>query len=103
VLGPIEVGTGAKIGSGSVVVKPVPPGATVVGVPGRVVKINGVTCWRQPDLRHERLPDVVVETLNRLNDRIEALETRLRHVEEIREGREDLPTALEKEKIETWM
>ncbi len=38
VLGPIEVGEGARIGSNAVVVKDVPPGATVVGVPGRVVE-----------------------------------------------------------------
>ena len=36
VLGAIEIGDGARVGSGSVVVKPVPAGATVVGVPGRV-------------------------------------------------------------------
>jgi len=37
VLGPFTVGEGARIGSNAVVVKEVPPGATVVGVPGRVV------------------------------------------------------------------
>ena len=41
VLGPIFVGDGAKIGSNAVVVKEVPPGATVVGVPGRVVEGDG--------------------------------------------------------------
>lgn len=96
VLGPIEIGDGAKIGSGSVVVKPVPPGATVVGVPGRVVKINGMACWRQPDLHHERLPDVVVETLTRLTTRIEALEARLRRVESA-PGEDISQAGLEKE------
>src|SRR4051812_28545571 len=38
ILGPIVVGHGAKIGSNAVVVKNVPPGATVVGIPGRVVE-----------------------------------------------------------------
>jgi serine O-acetyltransferase len=37
VLGPIIIGEGARVGSNSVVVKDVPPGATVVGIPGRVV------------------------------------------------------------------
>lgn len=37
VLGPIEVGEGVRIGSNAVVVKDVPPGATVVGVPGRLI------------------------------------------------------------------
>jgi serine O-acetyltransferase len=38
ILGPFVVGDGAKVGSNSVVVKPVPPGATVVGIPARVVE-----------------------------------------------------------------
>ena len=38
VLGPIEIGSGARIGSNAVVVKPVPPGTTVIGVPGRMVE-----------------------------------------------------------------
>ncbi|WP_166263716.1 serine O-acetyltransferase [Marinobacter caseinilyticus] len=37
ILGPFEVGEGAKIGSNSVVTKAVPAGATVVGIPGRVI------------------------------------------------------------------
>jgi serine O-acetyltransferase len=37
ILGPIEVGAGAKIGSNAVVVRDVPPGATAVGIPARVV------------------------------------------------------------------
>ncbi len=43
ILGPFTVGAGAKIGSNSVVVKAVPPGATVVGIPARIVEgIEGV-------------------------------------------------------------
>jgi len=37
VLGNIEIGRGAKIGAGSVVLKDVPPCATVAGVPARIV------------------------------------------------------------------
>lgn len=37
VLGPINIGNGARIGSNSVVMKDVPDGATVVGIPGRIV------------------------------------------------------------------
>ena len=46
VLGPIFVGDGAKIGSNAVVVKEVPAGATVVGVPGRVVEGDGANAER---------------------------------------------------------
>lgn len=38
VLGPLNVGEGARIGSNAVVVKDVPAGATVVGIPGRIVQ-----------------------------------------------------------------
>jgi serine O-acetyltransferase len=48
ILGPITVGAGAKIGSNSVVLKDVPPGSTVVGIPGRVVST------RQDDGKHEK-------------------------------------------------
>ncbi|MGC9394545.1 MAG: serine O-acetyltransferase [Anaerolineae bacterium] len=81
VLGPIEVGYNAQIGSGSVVVKPVPACATVVGVPGRVVKIDGVSCRFKPDLHHEQLPDMMVDTVDHLTQRIAALEARLSDLE----------------------
>ena len=37
VLGPIRIGAGAEIGANAVVVRDVPPGAVVVGIPGRIV------------------------------------------------------------------
>ncbi|MCH5158080.1 MAG: serine O-acetyltransferase [Clostridiales bacterium] len=41
VLGPFTVGKGAIIGAGSIVLAEVPPKSTVVGVPGRIVKLSG--------------------------------------------------------------
>ena len=75
-LGPINIGEGAKIGAGSVVINDVPNGATVVGVPGRTIlpqankKISGV------ELDHNKLPDPVIEVLHRLEQRIEDLENK---------------------------
>jgi len=40
VLGNVEIGQGVKVGAGSVVLRPVPPGATVVGVPARSIEGN---------------------------------------------------------------
>ncbi len=40
ILGPITIGKGTKIGANAVVLKDVPPYATVVGIPGKVIKIN---------------------------------------------------------------
>jgi serine O-acetyltransferase len=82
VLGDITVGPGAKVGSGSVVVEPVPAGATVVGIPGRVVRVNGRSPTRRRGelLDHGYLPDPVVETLRCLVDRVELLEGQLRRM-----------------------
>jgi len=74
VLGNITIGDNAKIGSGAVVVKPVPPCATVVGVPGRVVAPKSQAEPPRLDLDHGRLPDPVVEALRNLEARLEVLE-----------------------------
>ncbi len=80
VLGAISVGDGAKIGSGSVVVKPVPPRATVVGIPGRVVEDR-----HRPlvDLEHGKLPDPVAEAIRLVLREQEKLEERLQRVESL--------------------
>jgi serine O-acetyltransferase len=41
ILGPLQVGNGAKVGSNAVVVKDVPPGATAVGIPARILDDAG--------------------------------------------------------------
>lgn len=69
VLGPFTVGKNAKIGAGSIVLDEVPANATVVGVPGRVVKLNGV---RVDDL-DQCLPDPVADEIKRLSDKIDKL------------------------------
>ncbi len=82
VLGNIYVGDGSKVGSGSVVIESVPAGSTVIGVPGRVVRINGRRLDGRPRdvLDHGRLPDPVVETLRCLVDRVELLEGQVREL-----------------------
>ncbi len=69
ILGPFTVGKNAKIGAGSIVLKEVPPNATVVGVPGRVVKLNGV---RVDDL-DQTLPDPIMDEISKLNAKIDEL------------------------------
>ncbi|MBR6528464.1 MAG: serine O-acetyltransferase [Firmicutes bacterium] len=78
VLGPFKVGDDSKIGSGSVVLKEVPPHCTVVGIPGTIVKRNGLT---PTDLNQVDLPDPVAVELECLRRRIVTLENRLREAE----------------------
>ncbi len=77
-LGAITIGDGARIGSGSVVVKSVPPGATVVGIPGRVVEDRHKPLT---DLEHGKLPDPVAEAIKLVLKEQERLEERLKRLE----------------------
>ena len=83
VLGNIAIGDGARIGSGSVVVKAVPAGATVVGVPARVV--HSPTDRRSrfaAVLDHANLPDPVTDMLRALAAQNDRLRHRIEHLEE---------------------
>jgi len=81
VLGAITLGDGARIGSGSVVVKSVPSGATVVGVPGRIVE--SLTPEKEVlDFEHGNLPDplsdlmrMILQLHSKLEERVKRLET----------------------------
>ena len=80
VLGAISVGDGARIGSGSVVVKPVPAGATVVGVPGRVVE--SLTPEKEDlDFEHGNLPDPLSDIMKMLLQLHSKLEERVKRLE----------------------
>lgn len=79
ILGSFKIGDNVKIGAGSVVNKPVPDDCTVVGVPGRIVVHQGVQV--KVDLRHDELPDPVIEMLQSLMQRVEYLEKRLNEEE----------------------
>ena len=82
-LGAIVIADGARIGSGSVVVKSVPPRATVVGVPGRVVEDRHKPLL---DLEHGKLPDPVSETLKLIIEEQDKLKQRIRQLEASRES-----------------
>jgi serine O-acetyltransferase len=88
VLGPFTVGAGAKIGSNSVVTKEVPAGATVVGIPGRVI-------IQADDEQHAKrralaeklgfdaygisqdMPDPIARAIGQLLDHLQAVDGRL--------------------------
>jgi len=77
-LGAITIGNGARIGSGSVVAKSVPPGATVVGVPGRIAEDRHKSLV---DLEHGKLPDPVAEAIRLVLREQDGLKERLRRLE----------------------
>ena len=72
VLGPFKVGDNSKIGAGAIVLKEVPPHSTVVGNPGRVVRMNDARVGI--DLDQVNLPDPVKEHILSLTRRVDALE-----------------------------
>jgi len=81
ILGPFTVGKGAKVGSNSVVVKEVPPSATVVGIPGRVVMQEEKQEESvRPDLEHGKLPDPEAKAIACLFDQIRALEKKVQEL-----------------------
>ena len=87
VLGPFKVGDDVKIGSGSIVLKEIPPGCTVVGIPGKIVKRYGEST---EDLNQVNLPDPVATELECLRRRIVMLENKLNQLNKQEEkGNED--------------
>ena len=92
-LGSFTVGDHAKIGAGSVVLKEVPPYATVVGIPGRIVLMRGKPYTHETadidetsreieeeqdvDLQHDELPDPELEIIDKLQADIVRLENKV--------------------------
>ena len=111
VLGSFTVGDHAKIGAGSVVLKPVPPYATVVGIPGRIVVMGGKRVHTAEELRqalratrlvesddslteldvdldHDMLPDPDEEMRECMMRQIQALEKKVNELEKRLEDKE---------------
>ncbi len=79
VLGPFTVGDNAKIAANAVVLSPVPPNSTAVGVPAKIVKQNGK---RTLDLDQVHIPDPVYQEICHNRTHIKALEKRIAELEE---------------------
>lgn len=86
VLGPIYIGNGARVGSNSVVIKDVPPFATVVGVPGRLVGGSEKSNQRQQFAQRigfdaygttQNMSDPVAAAVNCMLDHIHAMDARM--------------------------
>lgn len=88
VLGPIEIGENARIGSNSVVVKSVPDGATVVGIPGHIVGLEKVQATKEREEIASKMgfnaygatadmPDPVAHAINHMLDHIHLMDKQL--------------------------
>ncbi len=81
VLGPFKVGNNVRIAAGAVVLEEVPDGATVVGVPARVVRLNGE---KVKPLDQIHIPDPISQAICRLEGEIYKLN---REIKELKEGK----------------
>lgn len=88
VLGPIEIGEAARVGSNSVVVKPVPDGATVVGIPAHIIDANSKKDKARRDAMAQKIgfdaygaagdmPDPIANAINLMLDHIHQMDKQL--------------------------
>lgn len=88
VLGPITVADGARVGSNSVVTKDVPAGATVVGIPGRIIsRAEDETERNREEMAKkigfeaygvtDHMPDPVAQAIHLLLDHMHAVDTKI--------------------------
>lgn len=84
ILGPIEVGENARVGSNSVVLKAVPDGATVVGIPGHIVgakdkKVTEIANKMGFDAYGTTVdsPDPVAYSINHMLEHIQAMDKQM--------------------------
>ena len=81
VIGSFTIGENSKIGAGSVVLEEVPPNCTVVGVPGRIVKMDDKKVPRS-DMDQIHLPDPVLNDIQELQKENKALREQVERLEE---------------------
>jgi serine O-acetyltransferase len=83
VLGSFTIGDNSRIGAGSVVLRPVPPNSTVVGIPGRIVMQDGRRVEKEDACRNldqVNLGDPVMELLKSMQEQIETLQAEVNHL-----------------------
>ena len=89
VLGSITIGNNVIIGAGAVVINPVPDDCTVVGIPGRIVRIKGEKILSD-QFHRMNLPDPVNEILDSFKHKISEMEKEMNVLKkEIRANKEE--------------
>jgi len=82
ILGPILVGDGAKVGSNAVVVKEVPPGATAVGIPARIVDEHAAKLGFSPYAVSGDMNDPMVQAIHQMLDHTVSVDHRIEYIVE---------------------
>ncbi len=83
VLGPITVGDYVKIGANSVVLQDVPDHSTVVGIPGRIVRIKDERVADEALMDHIHIPDPIADRLIELQVQMDMLKKELESLKNI--------------------
>ncbi len=94
ILGPVTVGDGAAVGSNAVVLRDVPPGHTVVGIPARVIdhgrpKVDESKPFNAYGAAKPDTPDPVTKAINGLLEHIAKLDARIADLESEDSGSDD--------------
>lgn len=77
ILGPFRVGENAKVGANALVLSEVPPDATAVGVPARIVRLGGKKINPCKDLDQIHMPDPLSQEICRLQMKIDGLQNQI--------------------------
>lgn len=80
ILGPFKVGDNSRIAANAVLLQEVPEDATVVGIPGRVVKQKGKRINPCSDLDQVSIPDPVQMEICKLRNKVENMESIIEHL-----------------------
>lgn len=96
ILGNITIGENSRIGAGSVVLQNVPPGCTVVGVPGRIVRTSKMDSTQESRLDHQEMPDPIAKVISILTEKIE---TQQKEIAKLHDSLRKLQKEIEQSKI----
>jgi serine O-acetyltransferase len=80
VLGPIKIGSYVKIGANSVVLQDVPDHSTVVGIPGKIVRIKDERVADEALMDHIHIPDPIADRFIELQLQIDTLKKEIDNI-----------------------